>query len=144
MSHATNTQPDGGQPDTTDRTGICTSAATSNPTASNRVTPPRATSTTSATMSASRVSAPSSPPNHGNRAPGTAPIRSATPTNQRQGHPASHASARAPSIHIGASTAAPKPKTVATGTAGSASTFAGTATRLTVPDNAAMTGAVTR
>src|SRR6185312_3312269 len=46
--------------------------------------------------------------------------------------------------HTVATSAAAKPSTVTTGTAGSASTFAGIATRLIRPEMAAITGAVTR
>ena len=143
-SHATKSQPGGGQPDSTDRTGICTSTTSSTATAISRPMPPRATRATSASVAASSVSAPTRPPNQGRRAPGTLPSRSATPTSHRHGQPATQARPRAPPDQTGATTAAPNPKTVATGTAGSASTFAGTATRLTRPDSAAITGAVTR
>jgi hypothetical protein len=98
--------------------------------------------TTSAVTS--RSTPPVAPPGHEIVAPCSPPKKSATCTNHRHGHPAIQASAAPAPSQIGARTAAAKPITVIITTTGSASTFAGTATRLTRPEMAATTGAVTR
>ncbi len=143
MSHATMTQPGGGQPEMMARTGIWISAATTAPTASSRQIPERQARKAIVAKTTSSASPPATPPGQPRLAPSRPPRRSATRTSQRHGHPASHASTRAPPSHTGAIAAATNPNTVAGATAGSASTFAGMATRLTRPEIAAMTGAVT-
>ena len=60
------------------------------------------------------------------------------------GNPANTARNWPNGIRIGAVSAAPNPAIVAAATTGSARTLAGIATRLTVPEIAAITGAVTR
>ena len=66
-------------------------------------------------------------------APGTDPKVSATQTSQRQGQPATIARTVATGSDSGAMTAATTPRTVVRATTGSASRFAGIATRLTLP-----------
>ena len=95
-------------------------------------------------ITASRLRPPTRPVGHGNRAPGSVPNQLATQTSQRQGNPANAARNWPIGIRIGAVSAAPNPAIVAAATTGSARMLAGIATRLTVPEIAAITGAVTR
>jgi hypothetical protein len=143
-SQATISHPAGGQPGTIKRTGICTNAATRVAATASRPSPARRTSSTSPAATASNATPPLAPPGHGSAAPGRAPRWSATQTSQRHGQPATCAHPRATGSDQGASAAAANPKTVTGATTGSASTFAGIATRLTRPEIAATIGAVTR
>ena len=82
-------------------------------------------------MSPASSSPPQVPPGHGTEPSGTAAPVVATATSHRAGQAASQASSCAPSDHSGEISAAPTPSSVAGATAGAASRFAGTATRLT-------------
>ena len=143
-SQATSTQPGGGHPGASERTGTCTRTPTSTAAASTRAGPPRRARPASSAVAASSSTAPRPPAGQDRLAPGSAPARSATSTSHRHGQPANQASNWPAGSHAGATAAAAKPSTVATGTAGSASTLAGTATRLIRPDSIVITGAVTR
>ncbi len=92
-------------------------------------------------ITAANSIAPAHPAAHGTDPTGTAAPVCAIHTSHRAGHDANHANARAPSVQNGDTTAEPTPNTVAGATAGAASRLAGTATRLTCPESAAMTGA---
>ena len=142
-SHATRTHPVGGQLDTTARTGICTTAATTATDISTFRGPGRRANQRKINVAASKENPPNAPLGHGNVAPCRLPKKSATHTNQRHGQPASCASSAPSPRQKGAVIAAPKPSSVVTATTGSASMFAGIATILTRPEIAATTGAVT-
>jgi hypothetical protein len=142
-SHATKIQFGAGHPEVTDRTGISTITAVAAAAASERRGPTRTETASKPTVSTSSDRPPAIPPGQPTVAPCSPPKKFASQTSQRHGHPARSASRRAGANHSGDTTAAAKPTIVVGATTGSASTFAGMATRLTRPEIAAMIGAVT-
>ena len=143
-SQATKTSPPGGQPEVTDRIGIWTISAVAAMATSGIRRRGRQARAHMTPTTARRLKPPTRPVGHGNTAPGSAPNQLATQTSQRQGNPANTARNWPNGIRTGAVSAAPNPAIVAAATTGSARTLAGIATRLTVPEIAAITGAVTR
>ena len=144
-SQATRTVSSTGQPRVAWRSGQPTrTAATSATSTRARTRAERHRTATAVSRSTPSATAPTAPPGQPTAASGSPAARSATRTSQRTGHPATHTTRSAAGGHTGASTAAPRPSTVATGTAGAASRLAGMDTRLTVPFRPATRGAVAR
>jgi hypothetical protein len=139
-SQANTTAPSGGHPEATHRSGTAPTAVASASTTMRRRRFGRRAATNSPTVVAASRIPPTTPDGHGTASTGTPAPALANATSHRAGHDASQAKSSAPPGHSGESTADPTPSSVAGATAGAASRFAGTATRLTSPDNATMIG----
>lgn len=145
-SHTTSRHPGGGHGvDTRCAAGSPTVKPASAATALRRTRPglvSRGANATPAASTRASSSAPCQPAGQAITAAGSRAPTWATPSSHRQGHPASQAKTSASGIATGALAAASTPSTVAGPTAGSASRFAGTVTRLTWAASSTITGAV--
>ena len=132
-SHATNTQSGGGQPAVTVRTGIATSSAVTTAAATTTRNPRRRTAAAQQSSASEQHdgAGTAAGPRHGGAVQPAEEVGVGhQPPAGPAGDPGQQRRAAEPE---GASSAAAKPSTVVTATTGSASTLAGTATRLTLP-----------
>ena len=143
-SHATITQPGGGQPvgpSTCAPPSTSTTPPTTDPVARRRLTS-MGPSLMDAATAASTSRPPVNPDRHGTTAPGRPALARATHTIQSAGHPASVPTAAATVPEACPSRVADNPRTVVAGTAGAAIKLATKDTRLICPDSMTTTGSV--